>query len=181
MTMNHTPWSYDVTKIQNGGAQVRTIFPFSPHSNRIDKNGIMTMRELSPWKYHVKKEAQFPLKRISWDDLSHSFHVTRFSDLVELWVIKIKMPMILCARSTLRSCELSTKRRSRGENTRKVCLFYSRIKHSRHIFKETVEVRTGLWVFCSLLCFSGADWLGRQTAITWSEYFNMTCRPEILH
>ena len=41
-----------------------------------------------------------------------NFHVTDFSDLVDLWVIKIKKPMILCARSTPRSREQSTKRRS---------------------------------------------------------------------
>ena len=31
------------------------------------------------------------------------YHVIGFSDLVDLWVIKIKKPMILCARSTRRS------------------------------------------------------------------------------
>ena len=30
----------------------------------------------------------------------HTFHVIRFSDLIDLWVIKIKKPMILCAHST---------------------------------------------------------------------------------
>ena len=35
-------------------------------------------------------------------------HVIGFSDLVDLWVIKIKKPMILCARSTSRSSEQST-------------------------------------------------------------------------
>ena len=49
-----------------------------------------------------------------------------FSDLVDLWVIKIKKPMILCARSKeSRSRERSTKRRSRSESMRKVCLSYS--------------------------------------------------------
>ena len=36
-----------------------------------------------------------------------------------------KKPMILCARSTSRSREQSKKRRSRSENMRKDCLFYS--------------------------------------------------------
>ena len=36
-----------------------------------------------------------------------------------------KKPMILCARSTSRSREQSTKRRSRSENMWKVCLFYN--------------------------------------------------------
>ena len=48
-----------------------------------------------------------------------------FSDLVDLWVIKIKKPMILCARSTSRSREQNAKRRSRSENKRKACLSYS--------------------------------------------------------
>ena len=52
-------------------------------------------------------------------------HVIGFSALVDLWVIKIKKPMILCARNTSRSREQSTKRRSSSENMRKVCLFYS--------------------------------------------------------
>ena len=51
-------------------------------------------------------------------------HLIGVSDLVELWVIEIQKPMILCARSTSRSNEPSKKRRSRSENTRKVCLFY---------------------------------------------------------
>ena len=42
-------------------------------------------------------------------------HVIRFSDLGDLWVIRIKKPMILCARSTSRSREHSTKCRSSSE------------------------------------------------------------------
>ena len=53
------------------------------------------------------------------------FHVIGFSDLVDLWVIKLKKPMILCARSTSRSREQRTKRRLSSENTWKVCLFCS--------------------------------------------------------
>ena len=51
-------------------------------------------------------------------------HTIAFSDLVDLWVIKMKKPMILCARSTSRSREQSTKRRSRSENMWMVCYFY---------------------------------------------------------
>ena len=47
--------------------------------------------------------------------------VIRLSDLVDLWVIRIKKPMILCARNTSRSREQSRKRRSRSENMRTVC------------------------------------------------------------
>ena len=58
---------------------------------------------------------------------SKNGYVVRVSDLVDLWVIMIKMPMILCARacSMSRSREQSTKRRSRSKNMQMVCLFYS--------------------------------------------------------
>ena len=42
------------------------------------------------------------------------------SDLVDLWVIKIKKNLILCARTTSRSREQSRKRKSSSENMRKV-------------------------------------------------------------
>ena len=43
------------------------------------------------------------------------------------WVIKIKTPTILCARSTWRENEQSNKHRSRSENIWNVYLFYSQI------------------------------------------------------
>ena len=54
-------------------------------------------------------------------------HVMGLSYLVDLWVkiIKIKKPMNLCTRSTLRSSEQSTKHRSHRESMQKVCLFSS--------------------------------------------------------
>ena len=39
-------------------------------------------------------------------------------------------------------------------------------KHGRHFFPPE---RKGMWAFSSWLCFSDADWLGRQTPITWLE------------
>ena len=77
-------------------------------------------------------------------------HLIGFSDLVGLWVIKIKKPMILCARSTPRSREQSTKR---SENTWR--FVYSIVKITRFlwlsnmadIFSEIQEVRKGLWAF----------------------------------
>ena len=57
-------------------------------------------------------------------------HVIRFLDLLDLWVIKIKKPIILCTRSTSRSREQSTKPRSGSENMRKVCLFYKPVSLS---------------------------------------------------
>ena len=42
------------------------------------------------------------------------------------------------------------------------------IKHGRQIFWEIHEVRKDVCgLFFSWLCFSDADWLGRQTLITW--------------
>ena len=48
-----------------------------------------------------------------------------FSDLIDLWVIEIKKPMILCGRSTSRSSEQNTKHTSRSENMQKVCSLYN--------------------------------------------------------
>ena len=47
------------------------------------------------------------------------------------------------------------------------------IKRGRYILGEIHEVRKGLWAFCPRLCFSDADWLGRQTPDTWS--FVLAC------
>ena len=46
-------------------------------------------------------------------------HVIGFLDLIDLWVIKIKKPMILCTRSTSRSSDLNTKCRSSSKNNGK--------------------------------------------------------------
>ena len=74
------------------------------------------------------------------EDYAHTtFHVSGFSVLVDLWLVKINKPMILCARSTLISSKQSTKRGSR----------------------EIHEVRKGMWAF-SWLCFHGC-WLAGQT------------------
>ena len=53
---------------------------------------------------------------------ANPYHVIGFYDLVDLWVIKIKKPMILCALSTSRSREQSAKLRPHRESMRKVCL-----------------------------------------------------------
>ena len=56
----------------------------------------------------------------------------------------------------------------------KVYLFYSQnnkivwLSNMADIFfLEIHEVRKGLWAFVSWLCFPYADWLSRQTRITW--------------
>ena len=54
-------------------------------------------------------------------------HVIRFSELVDLWVIKTKKPMSLCARSTSRSREQNTQHRSSSENMRRVRYFNVKI------------------------------------------------------
>ena len=76
--------------------------------------------------------------------------------------------MILCARSTSRSREQSTKRRSRSESMRKVCLFYSQnnimvwLSKMEDTFLEKCTRCAKVCGMFSWLCFSGADWLGRQ-------------------
>ena len=82
-----------------------------------------------------------------------------FSDLVDLWVIKMKKPIILCARITSRSREQSTKHRSSCKNIRTFCLVYS---HNNKIawlpniadkfWGEIHEVRKGMWAFLFLDC-----------------------------
>ena len=76
-------------------------------------------------------------------------HLIGFSDLVGLWVIKIKKPMILCAPSTPRSREARNAARTRER------FVYSIVKITRFlwlsnmadIFSEIQEVRKGLWAF----------------------------------
>ena len=74
--------------------------------------------------------------------------------------------MILCTCRTPRSREQST-------SARKVCLLYDQnkkdfviIKHRRHILEKYIGAQRFVGFF-SWLCYSGADWLGWQTLITW--------------
>ena len=100
-----------------------------------------------------------------------SQHENRSWHNENLWVIKIKKPTILCACSTSRSREQSTKRRSRSVNMRKVCLFYSRnnkivrLSNMADTFWEIHAVRKGLWAFFLIVLFG--CWLAAQTLITW--------------
>ena len=83
--------------------------------------------------------------------LSRHCHVIGVSDLADLWVIKRKKPMILCARSTSLSPEQSTERRSLCENMWKVRLSDSQrnktlwLSNGEHIFGEIYKLRKGLW------------------------------------
>ena len=86
---------------------------------------------------------------------SDVLHVIEISDLVDLWVIKIKKSMILCALSTSRS---SNRARNAHEAARTYESFvYSTVKITRlydyktwptHLFEKfTGEVRKGMWAF----------------------------------
>ena len=103
--------------------------------------GICLYSQSASEKHNQGEKAHIPLRTswISWTKLSATFdnhkillfwpmdqtyerlcrlHTIRFSDHVDLWVIKIKKPMILCARSMSRSREQSKRERVKG-------LFYS--------------------------------------------------------
>ena len=56
---------------------------------------------------------------------SQIIHVIEFSNLVDLWVITMKEPRILCLCSMWRSSDKSPNCRSSSENIWKFCLFYS--------------------------------------------------------
>ena len=82
------------------------------------------------------------------------YKVIIFSDLVDLWVIKIKEPIILCA------CRVHVIRAQCADQAaRTVYLFGSIIYFYFEKFPRCAKV-CGLFFFSSL-CFPGADWLGR--------------------
>ena len=96
-----------------------------------------------------------------------------FYDPVDLYVIKIKKPMVLCKRNTSRSSEQNMKRQSRSENMRKVCLFCSEdnkvlwLSNMADTFLEKFTKAQRTVSFFSWLCFRDVDWLGIQSPITW--------------
>ena len=69
-----------------------------------------------------------------------ALHVIGFPSLVDLWVIKIKKPMILCACSTSRSREQSTKN---ADHTARTCerFVYSVVKITRLYDYQTWQTR----------------------------------------
>ena len=88
-------------------------------------------------------------------------HVIGFSDLVDLWVIKIKKPMILCARSTPRTRDAEHAARTYES------FVYSIVKITNMTDTfcccwEIYEVRKGLWAFF-LIVFLGMliGWAGK--------------------
>ena len=96
-----------------------------------------------------------------------------------IWVIKIKRPMILCGRNTSRSREPDSKRRSSSEN-RLVNGLFSRSQNNKIYWFSNMaytflwEINAfhgGIWVsglFPFWLCCTGADWLWRQTPIMYT-------------
>ena len=102
-------------------------------------------------------------------------HVIGFSDLFDLWVIKIRKTMILCARSTSRPNEQMNKRTA-ARNADQAARTRERFVYSIVKVKECMIIRHFVEKFTrcakvsglfSWLYFSDADWLGRQTPITW--------------
>ena len=94
--------------------------------------------------------------------------------------------MLLCARSTSRSREQSTNRRSHSENMWKVCLFFSQnnkivwLSNMADTFLRNLRCAQRFVGFCSWLCLSDADWLGRQTPITWQWLLARVFLPQFL-
>ena len=78
--------------------------------------------------------------------------------------------MSLCARSTSRSREQSTKRGSSNErfvySIVRITRFYDYNTRRVHSFAKFTRCAKACGLIFSRLCFSGADWLLRQTAIT---------------
>ena len=101
------------------------------------------------------------IKNSWWNNVYHVI----FSDLTDLWVIK---PMILCARST-RSREQSTKWRM-SETFVDFIVKRTRL-YDYQTWQTCLSRNSGgaqrFVGFFSWLCFSDADWLGRETPITW--------------
>ena len=87
-----------------------------------------------------------------------------FSDLIDLWVIKIEKPMILCTCSTSRSDKQSTKCRWRSENMYKVWIIlqsrkdFMTIKHGRPCFEKS----QGALRFVGFIFLIAVCWLAGQ-------------------
>ena len=92
-----------------------------------------------------------------------------FSDLVDLWVIKDKKPVILCARRMSISSEQNMKRRSRSESIHKVCLLYSKIKRSydyqtwpTHFFRNSRGAQRFMGFFSWCVFRRPIDWADKR-------------------
>ena len=125
---------------------------------------MLWLKDIIEWQkiyiYHSAKQRKL---------FTETFHVVGLSDLVDLWVRK---PMILCARSTrdqvnrIRYADHATRTRER--------FVYSIVTITRVYDYQTGQIFFEKFTRCakvcglfSWLCFSNADWLSRQTLITW--------------
>ena len=92
-----------------------------------------------------------------------------WSGHVDLWVIKMKKPIILCARSTSRSSEQSKKRRARNKNMRTFCLFYD---HNNKILwlSNMADTFLGKFTRCAKVCgLFSSSWLCFRMLIGWAD------------
>ena len=136
---------------------------FSPFGELTSRGGALAGRALTDSKFwHPNRNSLSNFNDFNFMMHFQLFtlrHVTGFSDLVDLWVIKIKSPW---------SFAHVIRRDHVNRTTRRV---YSVVKRRLYdyqtwqtSFLEIHEVRKGMWAF---LPFDCADWLGRQTPITW--------------
>ena len=99
--------------------------------------------------------------------LSRRLHVIGSSDLVDLWVIKIKS--LWSFAHVVRRDHVNRARNA--DHAARTCerFVYSIVKITRLYDYQTWQTRfwRNLLELFSWLCFSDADWLRRQTPITW--------------
>ena len=115
-------------------------------------------------------------------------HVTRFSDLVDLWVIKIKKSQWSFAHVVHRD---QVNRARNTDDAARTCerFVYSTVKITRlhdyqtwqtHFSRNSRGAQRFVGFF-SWLCVSDADWLDRRTQITWNGgYKNSTKKRWVL-
>ena len=82
---------------------------------------------------------------------------------------EIRTPMILCAWSTSRSREQSTKRRSLSENMWKVCLLYS--QNNKIVWLSNMaDTRFGKFTRCAKVCGRFFPDCALRTLIGWAGF-----------
>ena len=154
--------------------QNSTVYRFlfsTSHSLPINSS---TQDELWNYTHRSRSHGSLLLCGLANKTSVNTFHVIRFSDLTDLWVIKIKKSMILCARSMSTSSEQISQR----EHAKRF-FFNSISKVTRLYDYQTWPTFLGKFKgaqrfvgFFSWLCFPDADWPGRKTLITWLFQFN---------
>ena len=115
---------------------------------------------------------------------------------VDLWVIKIKTPMILCAHSTSRLGEQSVEHRSCSKNMLNVCLFYGQNNKIVWLSNIADEEFTRCAKVCGLFFFimlfrcwlAGQANFDHMVQVVWDHagaariiYFSNTCFPRLLN